>query len=149
MPAHAQSFTILMLLLDRVMRNFTTPTLRVMRKFTILILLLSGGEIIIDAARLVVGAMLVMLTRLVIVIQIDGKLGRGRKLGRFIVAIPEDSCGRLVIGRRALLVSVGVRNQSRKFCDGIPSRSGWVRLPIIEVARVQFSRPAPRRTRVR
>ena len=80
---------ILMLLLDRVMRNFTTPTLRVMRKFTILILLLSGGEIIIDAARLVVGAMLVMLTRLVIVIQIDGKLGRGRKLGRFIVAIRE------------------------------------------------------------
>jgi hypothetical protein len=56
---------------------------------------------------------------LVIVIQIDGKLERGRKLGRFIVAIPEDSCGRLVIGRRALLVSVGVRNQSRKFCDGI------------------------------
>jgi hypothetical protein len=99
------------------MRNFTTPTLRVMRKFTILILLLSGGEIIIDAARLVVGAMLVMLTRLVIVIQIDGKLGRGRKLGRFIVAIPGD--WRLVIGRRALLVSVGVRNQSRKFCDGI------------------------------
>ena len=92
-PAHAQSFTILMLLLDRVMRNFTTPTLRVMRKFTILILLLSGGEIIIDAARLVVGAMLVMLTRLVIVIQIDGKLGRGRKLGRFIVAIPEDFAG--------------------------------------------------------
>jgi hypothetical protein len=104
--------------------------------------------IMIDVARLVVGAVLVMLTRLVIVIQIDGKLERGRKLGRFIVAIPEDSCGRLVIGRRALLVSVGVRNQSHKFCDGI-ALSGWVRLPTMEVARVQFSRPAPRRTRVR
>ena len=88
MPAHAQNFIILMLLLDRVMRNFTIPTLRVMRKFTILILLLGGVEIMIDVARLVVGAILVMLTRLIIVIQIEGKLGRGRKFGRFIVAIP-------------------------------------------------------------
>ena len=67
--AHAQDFTILMLLLNRVMRNFT-----------ILILLLSGREIVIDVTRLVVGAMIVALRCWLILIQIDGKLERGRKL---------------------------------------------------------------------
>ena len=59
MPAHARNFIVLILLLSRVIRNFT-----------ILILLIGRGSII-DVTRLVVGAMLVALRRLLMLIQID------------------------------------------------------------------------------
>ena len=72
MPAHARNFIILILLSC------------VMRDLTILILLLGGVRLIIDVMRLDAGAMLIALTRLLMLIQTDGQLGRGRKLGCFI-----------------------------------------------------------------
>ena len=108
MPAHARNFIILMILLSCVMRDFT-----------ILILLLSGIKLIIDVMRLDAGAMLIAHTRLLMLIQIDGKLGRRRKLGCFIVAIRDGFLARPIIGRRTLLVSVGLSDESGKFCDGI------------------------------
>ena len=56
-----------------------------------LILLLGSVGLIIDVICLVVGAMLVALIRLLMLISIDGQLGRGRKLGCFIAAIPRRS----------------------------------------------------------
>jgi hypothetical protein len=97
---------------------------RVMRNFTILILLLSGRDIIIDVTRLVVGAMLVALRCWLILIQIDGKPERGRKLRDFIVAIRSGFLARAIIGRRAPLVPVGLSDQSREFCNGIAFSAG-------------------------
>ena len=59
-----------MLLLNRVVRNFT-----------ILILLLSSKEIIIDVIPLVVGVMPIALICLVVLTQIDGKRGAGGSSG--------------------------------------------------------------------
>ena len=99
-------------------------TNRVMRNFTILILLLSGRDIIIDVTRLVVGAMLVALRCWLILIQIDGKLERGRKLRDFIVAIRSGFLAQAIIGRRAPLVTVSLSDQSREFCNGIAFSAG-------------------------
>ena len=74
---------------------------------------------IVDVIRLVVGAMLVAHTRLLMLIQIDCQLGRGRKLGCFIVTIRDGFLAEAIIGRRALLVSMGLSDQASEFCNGI------------------------------
>ena len=89
------------------------------RNFIILILLLSREGLIIDIIRLVAGAMLIALTRLLILVEIDGQLGRGRKLGCFIVAIRDGFLAEAIIGRRALLVSFALSDKSGEFCNGI------------------------------
>ena len=84
-------------------------------------LLLSGIELIIKVMRVDARVMLIALAPLLMLIQTDGQLGRGRELGCFIVAIQGDFLARPIIGRRAFLVSVGLSNQSGKFCNGIAS----------------------------
>src|SRR5262249_51991336 len=118
-PAHAR-LIILILLLSWAIRRFTIPKLMpcVIRSFIILILP-QRRRIIVDVLRLVVGAMLIALTCLIRLIQIGGKLGRGRKLGCVLVGLGAGFQAEAIIGRRALLVSVGVSNQSREFCDRI------------------------------
>ena len=101
---------ILMLLLSCVRRDFTIP-----------ILLLGGARLISDIMRLNAGAMLIALTPLLMLIQTDGQLGRRRKLGCLIVTIRDGFLARPIIGRHAPVVSVGLSNQSGKFCDGIAS----------------------------
>jgi hypothetical protein len=63
--------------------------------------------------------LLIALTRLLMLNQFDGKLGRGRKLGCVTEALRAGFQAEAIIGRRVLLVSVSVNNQSREFCDGI------------------------------
>ena len=65
--------------------------------------------------------MLIAHTPSLMLIQTDGQPGRGRELGCFIVAIRDDFFARPIIGRRALLMSVGLSNQSGNFCNGIAS----------------------------
>jgi hypothetical protein len=80
---------------------------------------LGGAEIVIDVIRLVVGAMLIALTRLVILVQIDDKLGRGRKVGCFIVAIRDGFLAESIIGSCTPVMTVGLSDKSPEFCDGI------------------------------
>src|SRR5215472_12652267 len=90
-----RNFTILILLLSCVVRNFTILMLLlgcVVRNFIILILLLSGIGLII--MRSDAGAIL-------LIIQIDGQLGREWKLGCFAVAIRDGLLARPIIGKRA------------------------------------------------
>jgi hypothetical protein len=84
-------------------RNFTC----VVRNFIILILLLSGIGLII--MRSDAGAIL-------LIIQIDGQLGREWKLGCFAVAIRDGLLARPIIGKRALIVKIGLSYQPSEFC---------------------------------
>jgi hypothetical protein len=102
-----KNFTILMLLLSRVMRDFI-----------ILTLLLNGIGLIIKVMCLDAGAVVVALRPLLMLVPTDRQLGRGRKLGCFI---RDGFLARAIVGRRALLVTVGLGDQSGKFCNGIAS----------------------------
>jgi hypothetical protein len=52
-------------------------------------------------------------------IAIDRQLGRGRKLGRFIVAIRDGFIAEATTGRRAPPASIGLSDQSGEFCNRI------------------------------
>ena len=68
--------------------------------------------------------MLIELGRLFRSIPIDRQLRRGRKLGRFIIAIPGGLLAEAIIGRRALHVRIGLNDQPGEFCNGIASSVG-------------------------
>ena len=61
----------------------------------------------------------IALERLLMLIAIDRQLGRGRKLGRFIVAIRDGFIAEAITGRRAPPVRIGLSDQSGEFCNGI------------------------------
>jgi hypothetical protein len=87
--------------------------------FTILILPLSGTEIIIDVTRLVVGAVLIEFTCTIVLIEIVGKLRRGRKLGHFIVATRSSRLGVDGLPFRACLNDTGGLQRRKSFYNGV------------------------------
>ena len=103
-PAHTRYLMILAILLICV---------------RILTLLIGSTKFTVGAVFLAVRAVSIMVPRLEKLIQIEGKLRRGRKLTCLSTAIRGGSLAEAIIGRRRVLATVDLRDQLREFCNRI------------------------------